>query len=660
MRPILLMAVAVFASAEAPPPATIDRYEQLVAAQRFKEAGTLVDQLIRERVPADGKPRPDPVLSAMIGSLYLRANHANQAGGFLKQATLADLPPALRAPTALDQGEALELRGERAEALIAYRAAAAASHNDGQRRKAAIGIARQVMLVTPDAAQPELLPIANGPPEAERWEARYLLAVSSSLKGDLVSAAKWADGAWADAANAPLRAIAPLRVETLRAALAAAAHDVAVERAMLTVSNGLGLSANRSLAAQLPICGDAGLRPSDFVIFGFASGPLGTRDLMPISASRPEVILPFYDRLAGTVPIKESNGQTGIGTVFTVRCRSVVNSDFVAKPAAGDPLLAWAAENGLYPASVLAWGDDASSGAIHDWVDTLAARFGKDNPLLIIPRWQLLMQLRGRAQAGETIMPGQLAELRNQIAEGIRRFGGPEWVANSIEMQTELERMTLAAADGTDVSGEFQGLLQKQLLAAPFDVARPGLLSMLSEVHGDWPPQASQAVLDLNAREPRSQTVREHQAWQLTVARALRNSGKDAQARQAVIAAGIPRDACLAMDRDTTLLEQHFSDKDYPEPLEAGEQEGAVLFEYGLTADGKVTNPRVVYSLPSGLFDEASVKGLETLRYLPVTSGAKPASCKGLYQPIVWKLEEDGPDLSVPLMPPTESAGPTT
>jgi hypothetical protein len=67
-----------------------------------------------------------------------------------------------------------------------------------------------------------------------------------------------------------------------------------------------------------------------------------------------------------------------------------------------------------------------------------------------------------------------------------------------------------------------------------------------------------------------------------------------------------------------------------------------------------------VYSLPSGLFDEASVKGLDTLRYAPVTNGGKPSSCKGLYQPIVWKLDEEGPDLSVPLMAPTESAGPTT
>ena len=658
MRSLVLLMAAAALSAEAPPPAELQQYEQYLASYRFKEARGVVEKLIHERVPADGKPRQDPLLNALIGRLYLAAHRTSEAASYLDHAPVADLPPPMRALTALDHGRALELRGERSAALAAYREAAASSQTEDQRRRAAIGIARDMLPENPAAPRDQLLAIANGSSASHRWEARYLLALSSSLLGDSASARQWADAAWADAPTAPLADLAPLRVETLRAGLAAAAHNVEEERAMLTASNGLALSASGSLSAQLPVCGDAGVRPSDFVIFGFVAGPFGTNELVPIAASRPEAVPPFHDNLDGAVPVTQGNGETPLGTVFTVSCRSVVNSDFLAKPQSSDPIIDWSVEQGLYPASLSTEPDDEHLGRIDDWIDTLVARFGMDSPLLIMPRAQLMELLQARAAAGDPVLPGQLAELRTQIAAGMRRAGAPEWLPASVEMVTEAQQLARAATNGSDETAAAQALFRKQLLRTPFAVARPALLDMLSNIGDDWPTAASQLVLDLNGNAPAALAPTDRQAWQLTVAQALRFRGKDREAQTTLLAAGLPKDICAAADSQPKLLEQHFSYDDYPQELIAGEQEGTVLFEFSLLPSGAVADSRVIYSLPAGLFDQPSAKGLATVRYSPPSRSGKPSSCRGVYQPIVWRLD-DGTSFSVPVMT-TQTPGPTT
>lgn len=657
MRSLLLLVAAATLSAEAPPPTDLDRYEQALSAFHFNEASIVVDKLIHQRVPNDGKPRPDPVLNALIGRIYLAVHHVAEAAIYLDNAPIAELPPSMRAPTALDHARALDLRGDRAAALVAFREAASASQNDDQLRNAQIGIARELLAANPAAVGNEVLPIASGAPEPQRWAARYLLALSSSLLGDSASARKWADAAWTDAASAPLTDLAPIRVETLRAGLAAAAHDTNSERAMLMASNGLAVSASHSLSAQLPVCGDAGLRQSDFVIFGYVAGPFHTLDLIPIAASRSEAVPPFARNLDGTAPIKEVTGDAPIGTVFTVRCRSVVNSDFVANQNDVDPLVAWSVEQGLYPASVSDRSDDEDLKKVEDWIDSLGARFGKDSPLLIMPRAQVMTMLEARAHAGDPVLPGQLADIRTDIATALRHGGAPEWLAASIEFRTEVEHL-VQTASGSDPTTEMQGLFRKQLLKEPFSLWRPFLSQELGNIDGEWPASVSQLVIDLNSKTLPSLELRERQAWQLTVANALHSMAKHREAQEEVTIAGLPKDICLASDSEPKLLEQHFSYNDYPQDLIAGEQEGAVMFEFGLTPAGAVADPRITYSLPSGLFDQVSRKGFTTVRYTPPTRGGKARACRAVYQPIVWRLDS-GSNFTIPVMNP-EPIGPVT
>jgi hypothetical protein len=147
-------------------------------------------------------------------------------------------------------------------------------------------------------------------------------------------------------------------------------------------------------------------------------------------------------------------------------------------------------------------------------------------------------------------------------------------------------------------------------------------------------------VLDLDDRAPADLSLRERQAWLQTVARAHIELGEAREAHARLASGGFEKDLCLVTDNPPKLLDQHFSYEDYPEALLAGEQAGAVLFDFDLSPAGAVARQRVVYSLPSNLFDVPSAKGLGTVRYTAPTREGKAVPCRGLFQPIIWRVEE--------------------
>lgn len=658
MRAFALFMAAVGLSAEAPPQPELQQFERALAASNFDAAATAIDKLIVLRTPVDGKPRPDPLLNALLGRLYLAAREVDTAATYLDHAPLADLPDSLRVPTALARGNAHAVLGDRAAALDAFRQAAAVSSSETDRRVAALGLARGLLPNDPVAARNQILTFASGPPSPGRWEAKYDLALASSLLGDGKNADRLADEAWADAANAPLRDLAPLRVAILRAGLAAGRHDLEAERAMLTAAGGVKLSGSPALAAQLPVCGDFGIRPADYVIFGFVEGPYGTRQLFPITASRVEVVAPFQHALDRTVPIAQAGEERPVGTIFTVACRTSVSPDYVAAPSNDNPLLDWFLERGIYPASASSEADDKHLNAVAERTDALAARFGKDSLLLIGPRWEMATLLERRARAGDPVLPGQLTDLGKQVGQGLRSAGAPEWLAQAIESRPQRDQLVAASAGDPDRLQVLQGQIREQLLRLPFRLGRQYLAAMLGNLHGEWPPSAANLVIDLNTNAPSAWDRRERQAWLLTLARAQQVLGKEQDARSTLAAGGFEKDWCSASDSDPKLLEQHFSYDDYPDDLIVGEQEGSVAIDFDLTTAGKIAHPRVVYSLPSGLFDQITTNGLAAIRYMPPTLSGKIAACRGVVQAIQWRIGDES-DFSLPTLTP-EMPGPVT
>jgi hypothetical protein len=551
----------------------------------------------------------------------------------------------------------LEIGGDRRAALVAYRAAVGAASSDTERRQASLGVARQLLADNPLAAREQVAAIASGPSTPERWEAHYLVAVSSSLLGDKTGANQSADRAWSDAAGASLNDLAPLRVATLRAGLAAANHEVALEKTMLTASNGLSLTAAPALSAQMPVCGDNGVSPSDFVIFAYASGPWGVRQLTPVATSRPEIVAVFQDALGPIDPIKEGGGRKPIGTVFTVSCRTVVNGRFVESRSELDPILSWFVEKGLYPAITFNEADDVHLNSVADRVDFLAAKFGKSSVLLTEPKWQRLTMLMARARSGDPVLPGQITDLGAEVSADLRSHGAPDWIPGIIESQIASMTQGAAAADDMERFAIFVSMIRDQLQKLPVRISYVPLQGMVSSLPDAWPAAAAQIVVDHNARVLPALTGRQRQAWLLTVAEAQRELGKSADAAKTIGTAGLDKDLCIAGDSPPELLEQHFSYSDYPDSLIAGEQEGAVFYEFNLTLSGSVTGPRIIYSLPSNLFDEASAKGLSTVRYVAPTRKGKPSPCRAVYQPIVWRLGDET-NYAVPSLMP--DIGPTT
>ncbi|NUR45494.1 MAG: hypothetical protein HOP91_04975 [Sphingomonas sp.] len=653
MRSVLLALAAIALMAESSPPSPqpqVAQFQQALAAFHFTDAVAVLDKLVEQRIPADGKPRQDPLLNALFGQFYLAAREYDPAATYLDRAPISELPVSIRVATALAHGRALEIRGDRAAALAAYRETATAAGSDEERRRATLGIARQLLPDNPSALRSDLAAIASGPLTPERWRANYLLALAASLTGDTQAAARLADQAWADAVAAPLNDLASLHVATLRAGLAAARHDQVTERAMLLATNGQSVSASNWLSSQLPVCGERGISPSDFVIFGYVSGPFAGQELVPIAASRPAAVAPFADSLAGITPIDRAHGYAPVGTVFTVACRSHVSFDYMSKPPLGDPLLNWFVDRGLYPASASNDADDKHIGEVAARVDSLSARFGPSSPLLIVPRWQMMTMLEGRARGGDNVLPGQISDLAKQIASGMRQAAAPDWLPQIMESRNDYEQTLSTTGEEAERMTALTNVTRTFMMRVPIGYARQLLAEERSNFHDDWPAPFAQMIVGLNPNAT-SLTGRERQAWLLMLAEAQRILGRTKEAHATMTSAGIPPDLCIANDAAPSLLEQHFTYKDYPDNLIAGDQEGAVLFDFDLSPSGKLAGKRIVYSLPSGLFDEPSAKGLSTVRYTPPTKNGKPVTCRGIYQPIVWRLEGEH-DFTLPRLTP--------
>ena len=65
---------------------------------------------------------------------------------------------------------------------------------------------------------------------------------------------------------------------------------------------------------------------------------------------------------------------------------------------------------------------------------------------------------------------------------------------------------------------------------------------------------------------------------------------------------------------------------DYPEEALRRNIEGWVDLSYAVTADGKVTNVKVLGSSPTGVFESAATRAIYHVRYKPMIQGGKPTA----------------------------------
>lgn len=624
-------------------------FRQALAAADYRTAAAITDKLIEERTPSDGQPRQDPLLNAIIGRLLLATQQEPSAFSYLNKVDVRSLPPPMRGETLLSRGKVLETLGQRNDAMTAYRAAANADHSSAAlRREAQFGAARQLLVTDPLAARQQLLPLATAPNPADLWQAQHLLAIAASLTGDPTAAARLAERAWVDAARAPPSELAPIKVAVLQAGLAALANDRQRQLAMLASANAMGVTRTAELTAQLPVCGRDGVRKGDFVVFGMVVGPYNTNSLIPLGASRTEVVRTFYDRMMGRSLINRSSESSANGTVVTLSCRSALSPDYISNVPRTDPLIDWFVDRGLYPASVKFEATDEAINRMSIRVDALTARFGRDSPLLLAPKWQVLTALESRAAMGDAITPGRIIDLRKELSAGLRRAGAPEWLAQTLELRNELQAMVRSATAPEAAVGEYLG---KQLLVAPFALARSSIREMLINSTGEMPAPLARIVTQLAEQAPASMPPQEKQAWLLTVAKAQKALGHVEEARQTIRNGSLPSDLCAAADEGPKLLEQPFTHEDYPTQLIPADLTGYALVEVEVTNSGRVSGPRMVASMPSGLFDAATMKGLAGFRYQAATRNGNNVTCTGELQGVTWRLKAPEEFVVPPFLP---------
>lgn len=649
MYVLLFLAAAVTDPVIGTPAQDSARFDAAMRDRHFDEAGRSLDLLIEQRTPPSGKPIVDHLIAARAGRLAVGHDHFDVADAYLATLDLDQIPPAERLPALLAHAEALEQLGYRPAALKRYREAAAiASENSRPRMRALLGLARVTLPENPAAAGALIESFAD----TADWEVQWLRAASASLAGEPGKAQQLSLRAWAQAATAPSDQLAPLRTAVLRAGLAAAAGDRAGQLSMLAAANAPAAQVSTWAMAQLPVCGDDGLRPSDWLTIGVAAGPYGQETLLPIAASRPAAIAPLFDALLGRA-LLENDSLGPKGTVVTIACAASANSGYVARSSLRDPLGSWMAEKGLYWLNLPDLDPAEQVTERSRRIKALEARFGPATLLTLPPRMQMLTGLEQLYWAGGNVSLGRIAELSGSIAATLRASDAPAGMAESFELRPQFHQLRRDWIQGnwTAAAGEEAG--RKLVSVLPFDLAARTAREEFSTWTGELAPLRARLLTILARRTPPNMELRARQAWLLHVAAAQSAAGMQQEARMTLAQAGLPEQLCASADREPKVIESNFASDDFPRDLVFAAQPGRTALELSVTKDGKVGEHRIVLAAPSSLFDAVARSNLSGMTLSPAERAGRPVACTGVLQSVKWHLPPPN-ESEMPTLAPTE------
>jgi hypothetical protein len=471
-------------------------------------------------------------------------------------------------------------------------------------------------------------------PARSRWEADLIEAQAHALSGDAVAAKAAADRAWSGAADAPADQLAPLRVGLQRAGLAAARGD---QDGLLAMLNAVGASVtglDKAAGNGLPVCGGA-LRPDDWVIFAVYTGTTPEQILMPVAASAPHAILPFYDALAGRSLLSTISAAPS-GTVFTARCRSFLSADWTPVRRDPEPSVEWMAQRSLI---IPAFHDASLEGVntLSAEIDALASKYPK-SPLLIPLRLELATRLTMRSSKEGDVQEWQVTEAQNKAFEAVREIGGadgfapPAWLAAS-------QKVAAASATSPEEWLRLHRVQTMRLIPElPEDIGL-ALASEWLEQDVDLPGETRLEVVETLLRRLAGQPSDPRRvALLMRKGAVLQTLGDGAAARATFQAAGAPASLCSAYDTEPKLVSMDITDDDYPVAAIRHSIEGVTVVEENVSADGAVSGHRIILSAPSTIFDPVVAREVKAFKLDPPRRAGKVRACQGLVQRILWKL----------------------
>jgi hypothetical protein len=658
MKSVLAAAAAALAAGAAfaaPPPAAapadpVGAFEAAMAKDDSEGAARAIDPLIDARRRKDMPLRPDPLLSGLVGRMYLP--HApGAAEAFLAFADGPGVPPRQRALAGLGLAAAREAQGETDAALAALAKVDPAELTAEERGRVAVARARLLLTRDPAAARAAAAAVQEAGPAL--WEAELVAAEAASLLGDPAAARAAAARAWAAAGEARPQDYAPVRVAAVRAALAAAAGDTQGSLAMLNAAGAARAAFTARIAELLPVCGEAGLTGADEATFAVVAGPERLPQLIPVAASRPLAARRLFDALAGAAVVSEvSEGL--IGDTLRVRCRTAPSAAWDPPARGPEPVSTWFASRGLY--ATLRNGDaEALINDIGNDVERLSASLGDDHPALIPLHFRLAELLRLRAQESGDVEAWQVERLLSKAAAGMAATGGAEGLYET-DAQRQEDRRAAAATDFEQGLALVRAVALKRLgeMAAPY--AYPFLMGWLGK-DKTLPDATKRLAIETVAKgiadpaDPRRRTL------DLLRLRLDAKSDPAAAARDRR-ALALPPDVCAGADADIDVKSHPFTDETYAAEALRYSLQGASAMELTLDAGGRVTGHRILVSAPAGLFDEEIAKAAPVMELTPPVFAGKPRGCRGYVQTVTWKMPPAEPAPSVLQAPQYRQPGP--
>lgn len=649
--PAIAASVAASAAPAADPEPSTAAFEAAMRALDHQQASRIADALVSRHRFDHKEARADPLLSGLVGRLFLRRDHPATALPYLRHGDSPDLPPPLRIAVGFARAEAEEAVGEWPAAAATFERLLSLPLDPSQRFAARLGLGRVRLADDPAGALAAAEALAPSAPAGRRWEAELVAAQALSLLGRGPEAAAAAGRAWSDSAEADTQAAAPMRVALVRAGLAAAAGHRNALIAMLSAANASLNRLDTDLAEASPVCGDDGVLPGDFAILGAYTGVNATQWLTPIAASRPAAAAAFRKALAGR-PLLETTGKPPGGLVFTIRCRTTPSSAYAPAHAA-DPWTQWFADRGLYfPMSLEPSLEDINR--LSNEIAELTAKYGEGHPPIIPLQVSLLTMFDQRSRSEADVSEWQVLELRRKITAALAKAGGAEGFLPDLPAEAERARLEKAGAFELAMA-VYRGSMERLVGTLPPPLAYDGLREWL-KVDETLPDatrrRVTEALLGRIGGGPDDPIRR---SLQRRLGAIARKSGDFAAARAAFAAAGLPKDSCAAVETTPELKEHGIADDDYPPDALVPNLTGATVLELDLGPDGRVAGHRIILATPSLVFDPLIRAKLPGFSLTPASERGRPRACRAVQQTIRWQLPEEEAEGPPRFAPATEA-----
>ncbi len=621
-------------------------FDRDLGAWRLDEAARKLDALIEARAPADGKPRPDPEINALVGRFLLRRGVPDNALPFLREARMHDAADQARLDLARGQAELFVGEYDRAAATLAQ--VAAGAPDPGLRAAAARARIEALLATDPGAAGAAIAAAAalREASPAHEWEWALYQAQAALLTGDAAGAQRAAQAAWAAAPRARPFSHAVPRISAMLGMLAERRGDR--DGAVAAFADAAGPAPSdgtpvRRIVHRLPVCGDEVLRDDMIVVSVHRDDESLATRLAPLWASRPAIVRHFLDGF-NAQPMAPQGDMGGDVTVMALRCRTAPSSEAPAPRAILSPESEWTARKGLYPLfdPELVHGDDALAEAGRR-LDALEARYGKDSPLLLGALGSVLRATGRRLRSDGDVSPTRMVELNQRVAALLKATGGAEaFLAEGFDPATMMpptsQRLSAEEARQRLVAG-FRSFIGGLPFAQAYDA-----LKELDDIGFLMPAERKALLVALAARGRAAVGERDPRMVSLALDQIhLARAMDDAAAQHALArGAGLAPDLCAVREREPRFSGSAISDRDFPvEGMLAG-LAGLSVLEFDLDSAGRHGAARVLASAPAFLFDATIARAAGSITYEPARAGGRAVPCRGIVTNIRWDLPRGG------------------